>query len=251
MPLPKPGHPETKTTFQQLDCEWAHNSPGEFHTGAMTDQNRREVCAAYYAMCEHIDHEVGRILNALETTGQRENTIVIFMSDHGEMLGDHGIYFKGPHFYEEAVRVPLIMRWPGNFKEGHTVKGLTELLDLAPSLLDAAGIAIPDRMQGQSLLPQLRGETSETDRDFVFSEYYNSWTHPDAYATMLRTASEKIIVYHGTNQGELYDLESDPDELTNLWSSNDHQAMKLKLLQRCFDASVFTMDPHPPRLGKF
>ena len=253
MPLPKvgPGDPQTKPTFQQLDAEWAHNSPGEFHSSAMTDQDRREVTAAYYAMCEHIDHEVGRILTTLDESDQADNTIVIFMSDHGEMLGDHGIYFKGPHFYEEAVRVPLLIRWPGQFKANHKVTGLTELLDLSPTLLDAAGFDIPERMQGHSLLPQLRGETSDTKRDHVFSEYYNSWTHDDAYGTMLRTETAKIVVYHGTNQGELYDLDTDPDEFTNLWDSPDHTDLKLDLMQRSFDASVFTMDPHPPRLGAF
>lgn len=253
MPLPKtgPGDPDTKTKFQKLDSEWAHNSPGEFHTGAMTDQDRREVCAAYYAMCEHIDHEVGRILDALDATGQRENTIVIFMSDHGEMLGDHGIYYKGPHFYEEALRVPLVLRWPGQFKAGHRVSGLTELLDLAPTFLAAAGLEIPERMQGISLLPQLRGERADTDREFVFSEYYNAWSHPDAYGTMLRTEKEKIVVYHGVGEGELYDLEKDPDEFTNLWNSPEHAEMKLRMMQACFDASVFTMDPDPPRLGAF
>jgi len=114
MPLPKvgPNTPDSKSSFQELDSVWAHNSPGEFHTGAMTDDDRREVTAAYYAMCELIDDQVGRIMAALEETGQRENTIVVFMSDHGEMLGDHGIYFKGPHFYDEAVRVPLVVSWP-------------------------------------------------------------------------------------------------------------------------------------------
>lgn len=253
MPLPKsgPGDPDTKTTFQQLDSVWAHNSPGEFHTAGMTDRDRREVCAAYYAMCEHIDHEVGRILTALDDSGQADNTIVIFMSDHGEMLGDHGIYFKGPHFYEEAIRVPLVMRWPGKFQAGHRVEGLTELLDLAPTLLAAAGLEIPDRMQGASLLAQLQGKRAGADREHVFSEYYNAWTHPDAYGTMLRTATEKIVVYHGTDQGELYDLAEDPDEFTNLWSSPDHLPMKLRLLQKCFDASVFAMDPAPMRLGAF
>ncbi|MEQ9409305.1 MAG: sulfatase-like hydrolase/transferase [Fuerstiella sp.] len=87
MPLPgtRVGEPETKTTFQQLDAIWAHNSPGEFHTAAMTDDDRRQVTAAYYAMCELIDDQVGRILQVLDETGQRENTVVIFMSDQGEL----------------------------------------------------------------------------------------------------------------------------------------------------------------------
>src|SRR3546814_10907664 len=84
----------------------------------MRDEDHRLVRAAYWAMCDLIDQQVGRMLDALDRTGQRENTIVIFMSDHGEMLGDHGIYLKGPYFYEPAVRVPLIVSWPRS--EEHT-----------------------------------------------------------------------------------------------------------------------------------
>ncbi len=254
MPLPKrrDGELASKTTFQQLDAEWAHNSPGEFHTGAMTDDDRRQVTAAYYAMCELIDDQVGHILRTLDETGQRDNTIVIFMSDHGEMLGDHGIYFKGPHFYDEAIRVPLVISCPQRFQSGVKVNGLTELLDLTPTLLEAAGLEVLPRVQGQSLIPHLTGNTDlDQHRDHVFCEYYNSWTHSDAYGSMLRTDRAKIVVYHGTNQGELYDLESDPDEFSNLWDSTEHQSLKLEMMQRCFDASVLSMDPEPPRLGPF
>ena len=254
MPLPKrrDGELDDKPHFQQLDAEWAHNSPGEFHSAAMTDRDRRQVTAAYYAMCEHIDHEVGRILTALDESGQRDNTLVIFMSDHGEMLGDHHLYFKGPHFYDEAIRVPLIIRYPnGSYATGTEVDDLVELTDLAPTLLEAAGIAPPpDRLQGRSLVPALSGK-DENPRQQIFGEYYNSWTHGDAYATCLRTDTEKIVVYHGTNEGELYDLETDPDEFTNLWNDPSSTGRKLALLQRTFDASVFTMDPGPSREGPF
>ncbi len=254
MPLPKAndGELDKKPTFQKLDSIWAHNTPGYFDVKGMSDQDRKEVTAAYYAMCEHIDDEVGRILKALEESGQADNTIVIFMSDHGEMLGDHGIYLKGPHFYEEAVRVPLVIRWPGHFSEGKRIKGMIELLDLAPTLIEAAGQPIPQAMQGRSLMPELTGvKDGDTVREDVFSEYYNSWTHGDAYGTMLRTETEKIVLYHGTDQGELYDLEGDPDEFNNLWDDPAYAEMKMRLMQRCFDRSVFTMDPTPERLGPF
>jgi arylsulfatase len=254
MPLPKmrPGELDNKPRFQQLDAVWAHNSPGEFHTLAITDDDRRRVTAAYYAMCELLDDQVGRIMQALEDTGQRENTIVIFMSDHGEMLGDHGLYFKGPHFYDEAIRVPLVISWPQRFQSGLRIDGLTELIDLVPTLLESCGLSIPDRVQGRSLLSHLTGNADASHhREFVYCEYYNSWTHSDAYGTMVRTADEKIVVYHGTDQGELYDLATDPDEFINLWNSDQHQAMKLRLMKSCFDASVLSMDPHPPRLGPF
>ena len=254
MPLPKrrDGELDDKPQFQKLDAEWAHNSPGEFHSGAMTDRDRQEVTAAYYAMCEHIDHEVGRILSALDDSGQRDNTLVIFMSDHGEMLGDHHLYFKGPHFYDEAIRVPLIIRYPdGNFCTGAEVNDLVELTDLAPTLLELAAVPAPaDRLQGRSLVAPLTG-TNPYPREQIFCEYYNSWTHSDAYASCLRTTNAKVVVYHGSGQGELYDLKTDPDEFTNLWNSPEHRDLKLSLLQRCFDTSVFTMDPGPTRQGPF
>ena len=254
MPLPKvqAGEADSKTTFQRLDSEWAHNSPGEFHTGGLTDNDRRQVTAAYYAMCELIDDQVARILACLDETGQRDNTIVIFMSDHGEMLGDHGLYFKGPHFYDEAIRVPLVIHWPQQLQRGLKVDGLTELVDLAPTLLDLCGLPQPPGMQGRSLRPLLTGtQDPAVHRDSVYCEYYNSWTHADAYGTMLRTATEKIVVYHGTDQGELYDLAADPDEFHNLWDAADAQAMKLRLMQQCFDRSVLAMDPLPVRRGAF
>ena len=255
MPLPSvhPNEEHRQTTFQKLDREWAHNQPGEFETGAMTDDDRRQVYAAYMAMVSLIDEQVGRILEALEETGQDRDTLVVFMSDHGEMLGDHGIYFKGPHFYDCQMRVPLVVRWPaGGIQSGRRIEGMVELVDLAPTLLDAAGMEVPGRMQGKSLLPMLKGE-EETGyvHEQVFAEYYNAWTHGDAYGTMLRTSGEKIVVYHGTDQGEFYDLENDPDEFFNLWDHPDAQVRKNEMLLRCFDASVFSMDPHPPRMGPF
>ena len=254
LPLPKarPNEWEGKTTYQQLDSQYAHNDPAGYHVASMTDADKRDVTAAYYAMIELIDHNVGRMVAALEETGQRDNTIVIFMSDHGEMLGDHGIYLKGPHFYEEAVRVPLVISWPGQFAADQRVEGMVELTDIAPSLIEAAALPIPEAMQGKTMLPMLRGEASLcAHRESVFSEYYNAWSHKHSYGTMHRTESHKLIVYHGTDQGELYDLENDPGEFENLWRNESHAALKTELLKAAFDASVFTMDPTPIREGPF
>ena len=260
MPLPvrREGELADKPVRQQLDAEWAHNEVGGFHAAAMTDDDRRQVTAAYYAMIELIDEQVGRLLRALEETGQAANTLVIFMSDHGEMLGDHGLYYKGPHFYDPAVRVPLVMRWDECFAAGRRVDDLVELVDLAPTLMAAAGGQATAAMQGRSLLPWCVTDSAPdraVPRDHVFSEYYNSWTHPGAYATMLRTRRHKVVVHHATDraagEGELYDLQSDPHELTNLWLSPDHRELREELVRRAFDASVLTMDPCPPRLGPF
>jgi len=254
MPLPNylPGELESKPHYQQLDHEWAHNELDYFHVAGMTEADHRQVKAAYYAMIELIDHNVGRMLAALEETGQAENTLVIFMSDHGEMLGDHGLYLKGPHFYEAAVRVPLIVRWPQGYAAGIKSDALVELLDLAPTLLEAVGEEPIPAMQGRSLRSILQGESdAQHHRDSVFCEYYNAWTHPRSYGTMLRTRDTKIAVYHGVDEGELYDLTSDPGEHMNLWNGSEHIALQGEMLKAAFDASVFTMDPLPPRLGDF
>ena len=254
MPLPKfrPGELAEKTEYQRLDHEWAHNSPGEFHVANMTDDDKRQVTAAYYAMVELIDDQVARILATLEETNQSDNTIVLFMSDHGEMLGDHGIYFKGPHFYESAVRVPLIFRWPNHFRSGVHADGLVELVDIVPTLLQAAGLPVPDGVQGRSLLPICNGQAApSTHRDYVYCEYYNAWTHKRSYGTMMRTGNEKIAVYHGIDEGEMYDLQSDPGEFENLWQRPECSTMQHRLLKQAFDASVFTLDPLPLRRGPF
>ncbi len=254
MPLPKgrAGELGSKTTYQQLDSKFAHNDPDGYNIAAMNDADKREVTAAYYAMVELIDEGVRRMMAALDETGQLENTIVIFMSDHGEMLGDHGIYLKGPHFYEEAVRVPLIFSWPGQFEAGLQADCLMELVDIAPTLLEAAGQDVPEAMQGRTVLPILKGQADPSShRDHVFSEYYNAWSHKHSYGTMLRTVTHKMIVYHGTDQGELYDLVNDPDEFENLWNNVSYAELKTQMLKETFDASVFTMDPTPPREGPF
>ena len=176
MPLPKyrAGELDDKPRYQQLDHQWAHNEPDYFHVSAMSDEDRGEVTAAYYAMVELIDTQVGRMVQAIAETGQRERTLVLFMSDHGEMLGDHGIYLKGPHFYDEAVRVPLVMAWPGVIRQDLKCTALVELVDLVPTLLEAAGINSPAGVQGRSLLPICKGNTDpSTHRSHVYSEYYN------------------------------------------------------------------------------
>jgi arylsulfatase len=214
-------------------------------------RDAKTLQAAYYAMIKLIDDQVGRILDALEETGQRENTVVLFMSDHGEMLGDHGLIQKGCRFYEGLVRVPLIWSWPGKFRANSRSDALVELTDIAPTLLEIAGEEVPAEMQGRSLLPQLTGESPASDhREFVRSEYYGALDLPDGtYATMFRDAQYKLVVYHGHALGELYDLSEDPEEFINLWDDPDYTQTKLQLMQRSFDESMLAMDPGPRRIG--
>ena len=211
--------------------------------------NAKWIQAAYYAMIELIDDNVGRMLEALERTGQRQDTVVIFMSDHGEMLGDHGLLLKGCRFYEGLVRVPLILSWPGQFMQGVQREALVELMDIAPTLLELAGLPVPVRMQGRSLMPLLNDpQAADQHRDLVRCEYYDAINatyneaFTGAYATMLRDERYKLIVYHGHALGELFDLEKDPDEFVNLWDDPALLATKYRLMQLSFDALAFATD---------
>jgi arylsulfatase A-like enzyme len=252
MPLPRyvEGELDAKPRYQMEDHRAGAYGGIGLAYAKLNDRQRREITAAYYAMIELIDDWTGRMLEALDQTGQRENTIVIFTSDHGEMLGDNGLYLKGPHLYDCAVRVPFVISWPRRLRKGVRSEALIELVDLAPTLLDCLGMEIPRRMQGRSFLPILTGQADPGHhRDFVLAEYYNA-VHPrrrKAWATMWRDRRHKINVFHGEELGELYDLEADPGEHANLWDEPRAAALKAGLLKKCLDASVFTMDPDPPR----
>jgi len=209
----------------------------------------------YAAMIENIDRWLGSYLAKLEERGELDNTIVVYSSDHGEMLGDHGIYLKGPFFYDCAIRVPLIVSWPGAIEGGRRSESLIELADLAPTLLDAAGLERHPGMQARSLWPLLAGQADlDRFRDDVYCEYYNampSHQDPKAFATMVRSERCKLVLCHGLNEGELYDLASDPAETHNLWDDAAHAGTKTEMLIRLCDRMAQTADPLPPRIGIF
>ena len=215
------------------------------------NRSARTLIAAYYAMIKLIDDQIGRIIEALEATDQLDNTVIIFASDHGETLGDHGLIQKGCRFYEGLVRVPLIWSWKGQFSEDVRSPALVELTDIVPTLLDIVGLKIPNYVTGKSLLPILRGETSpEHHREYVRCEYIDALDLADnSYATMYFDGRYKLNVYHTHHLGELYDLQADPDEFDDLWESLDHQQLKMELLQKSFDATMLTLYPGLERIG--
>ena len=252
--MPAPAYRDSDLAAQELlagvDFQTQARDPDSF--------DARGKIAAYYAMIELIDHNVGRMLDALERSGQAGNTLVIFTSDHGEMLGDHGLLLKGCRFYEGLVHVPLILRWPGQIAAGTATDALVELTDLAPTLLDAAGLPVPEHIAGRSLLPLLRGATTE-HREQVRCEYYealrslrrNTSGWSDSRATMIRDRRYKLAVYHGHPVGELFDLQEDPHEHRNLWNEASHTELRFDLLRRCFDATAFAIDTGPEVTCRF
>ena len=213
----------------------------------------RRMVAAYYAQIELIDDQMGRMLRALEESGQRENTLILFTSDHGEMLGDHGLRLKGCRFYEGAVHVPLIISWPGHVVQGVRSEALVELTDLVPTLLDALGLPIPAKVQGKSLWPILTGQGDPAvHREFVRCEYHDALLRPHAsHANMIYDGRYKLVAYHGQEIGELYDLQEDPDEFVNRWLDPDCAALRFELLKRIFDATMLATDEGQPRIGRY
>jgi len=211
-----------------------------------------EVKANYYAMIQLIDDQLARILDALRDTGQLERTIIVFMSDHGEMLGDHGLILKGCRFFEGLVHVPLIMSWPGTFQTGLRSDALVELVDVAPTLLEAAGLPVPEAMQGRSLVPLLTGRAA-AHKAHVICEFHDAiGGHPDhSHGSMVFDGRYKSIVYHGHRIGELYDLETDPGEFDNLWDEPSARGLKLDRLKYHLDAMMGTVSAGPPRVAPY
>jgi arylsulfatase len=210
------------------------------------------VQACYYAMIELVDYQLGRIIDVLGQTGQMDNTIIIFMSDHGELLGDHGLIYKGCRFFEGLTHVPLIISWPEQYLKNVRTEALVELVDIAPTLLEAAGLGIPGYMQGKSLHSLMKG-TSNTHyhKPYVVSEFNDALgEHPDAtHGSMYYDGRYKICVYHGHEVGELYDLKEDPGEFDNLWDAPNYIDLKLKLLKKHFDAMMLTSSAGIRRTG--
>jgi arylsulfatase A-like enzyme len=202
-----------------------------------------------------VDDMVGELMAVLEETGQRRDTIVLFMSDHGELLGDHGLIYKGCRFYEGLVRVPMIFSWPGQVREGVVSEALVELVDIPQTLLEAAGLSVGEGMQGRSLWPLLKGsESDDFHKAYVLCEYFDALGLPDPRHTrgsMYFDGRWKLCIYHTHGLGELYDLWEDPSEFHDLWDDPAHRELRCELTARAFDAMMRVSEPGPRRTGNY
>ncbi len=248
--LPGPCFQSSDLEIQNEKLDFVH-----FQTSAQYPEEfkARELQARYWAMIDQIDYQLGRLFEVLKETGQLDNTIIIFTADHGDMVGDHGLQKKGCRFYEGLVRVPLIISWPDHYQKGIVADGMVELIDLFPTIMEAVELPIHDKVQGRSLTGILTGkESPDQFRGFVRSEYYDALDHtPKDYATMIRDSRFKLVVYHGYEYGELYDLQNDPCEHQNLWNDQKYEKTKLELLRKSFDQTVKAVDTGPVRIGNY
>jgi arylsulfatase A-like enzyme len=183
----------------------------------------------YLATVQSVDDSVGRVLDALDRDGLTKNTIVIYTSDQGFFLGDHGLFDKR-FMYEESLRMPFLVRWPAAIKAGTRRDTIALNVDFAPTFLDAAGLPVPADMQGRSLLPILRGRTPA---DWRTSMYYRYYHDPGDHNTRahygVRTRTHKLIYFWKKDQWELFDLVNDPFELHNLYGQPGQEKLTATL----------------------
>lgn len=186
----------------------------------------------YLRCIRGVDESVGALLDWLDESGLAENTIVVYSSDQGFYLGDHGWYDKR-WMYDESLEMPLIMRWPGVSKPGAPQNAMVQNLDYAPTFLDAAGAPIPEDMQGVSLRPLLAGAAPDDWRDSI---YYRYFAFPGAHSVPqhygIRTDRYKLMNFYQLDEWEFYDLQEDPDELVNLFGKPGYQAEIARLSMR-------------------
>ncbi len=170
----------------------------------------------YLRCVASVDDNIGRVLDYLDDAGLADNTIVVYSSDQGFYLGEHGWYDKR-WMYEESFRMPLLVRWPGKAKPGTRVSALTQNIDFGPTFLDAAGLDVPKEMQGVSLKPLMDGTVAPNWRRALYYHYYEKGEHNVPRHEGVRTDRYKLIHFYDAGQWELYDLTNDPREMHSLY----------------------------------
>ncbi len=211
-----------------------------------TDRELREAMALTCGMITMIDDAVGDIVRALDDNGLRDDTVIVFTSDHGDYLGEFNLVLKGALASQAITRVPFI--WHDPHADGDRVsRALASTIDIAPTILARSGIAPYHGMQGRSLLPCMDGSTAVQDRLLI--EYQDSRTRqgfarPACVRTLL-TERHRLSIYRDEAWGELYDHQDDPDETHNLWDSPAHQTLRSSLIQQLLHKMLEAVDPSP------
>jgi len=217
MPTLPPGHLESQPLNYQ------HLRVG-FHLEHVPPEIVRKGRELYYGLTQWMDQQAGEILKALDQSGLADNTVIIYTSDHGENLGEHGLWWKNS-MYEQAARVPLVVSWPARWKGGQRRAGACSMVDLVQTIAELGGAKTPGDWNGASLCRWM-DDPAAPWRDLAVSEYY---AHNIASGFAMLRAGRYKYVYHTPAdenhpaQRELYDLESDPGEFNNLAGQAGHE----------------------------
>lgn len=214
----------------------------------MSDDVYKMIISKYYGMISLIDDNIGRIIESLKRSGQYENTVIIFTADHGELLGDHRLLFKGPFHYDSLIRVPMVVKYGNQVPGGSRGKAITQHIDVMPTILSWAGVTVPVGVQGKSMIPCIMGDT-EAGYNYALTEFYcGDW----GLNLKTLTSREWKLTYYGSMEyGELYDLQKDPEEFVNCWNDPEYEILKNKLIRKLLDRIIETEDKLPLRLCKY
>ena len=206
---------------------------------ARTRWNYQRYIKNYLRYVDALDESVGTVRSFLEDEALADNTVIIYTSDQGFFLGDHGWYDKR-WMYEESFRTPLIVHWPGVTPSGGTSEALVQNIDLAPTFFEMAQLEPPATMHGRSLVPLLKGNTAPDWRDALYYHYQmieptSRTSHLVARHYGIRTAHHKLIYFYDFDQWELYDLISDPNEVLNQYHNPHYQSIATDLKNQLKD----------------
>jgi arylsulfatase A-like enzyme len=184
----------------------------------------------YLACIAAVDENVGRVLDYLDETGLSENTIVVYTSDQGFYLGEHG-WFDKRFIYDESFKTPLLIKWPGKIAPGSVSDEMVQNLDFAQTFLEAAGVSAPDDMQGESLIPLLEGKNEKWDRDAVYYHYYEypGFHMVKRHYGIVSKDYKLVHFYYDVDEWELYDRKNDPLELNSVYDDPAYSGVLKKL----------------------
>ena len=216
----------TKAFASENDQLLADLAAGKLDDKAVTRWKYQRYIKDYLRCVRALDENIGRVLDYLDESGLSENTIVIYSSDQGFYLGEHGWYDKR-WIFEESLSMPFLIRWPGVVKPGTRSKALIQNIDYAPTFLEAAGVPVPPDIQGSSLIPVLKndGQAPADWRKGIYYAYYGEATHRVAKHDGVRSDRYKLFYLPDTDEWQLFDLEKDPEELTSIHNNPESEGV--------------------------
>lgn len=239
-----------KTREQSPDFTMYREDGGQalhgFHSHLHGDDDIRLSMAVYYGMVSLMDFEIGKILVCLDRLGVAENTLVLFTTDHGHFLGQHGLIAKGAFHYEDLLRVPMIVRWPGRVPGGVVSSALQSLVDVPQTFLSTCGVDTPGWMQGVDQHAVWQGR-QDSARDWALVE--NRHNPTTVHLRTLVTSRYKLTTYRDAAYGELFDLDDDPNESHNRWYDRTYASVKTDLLLRFVRAEMQREPMRMPRIA--
>ena len=221
------------SVYRPISNEFARLYPSMNDSAFMRWKYQRYM-QDYLGCIAAVDENVGRLLDYLDENGLSENTIVVYTSDQGFYLGEHG-WFDKRFIYNESFKTPLLVKWPGNIQAGSVSDEMVQNLDFAQTFLDVAGVKAPNDMQGESLVPLLKGDTAAWTRDAVYYQYYEypGWHMVKRHYGIVTKEYKLVHFYYDVDEWELYDRKKDPLELNSVYSDPAYaqvvDSLKIKL----------------------